>query len=80
VQRIFETLAPKHLHNDARSLVEYSCFRYLARDNSDFHPNLKVKLVAGSVIMLHVSTNEFANKVTLGLAVTDYNHAPCFLC
>ncbi|CAD6235747.1 unnamed protein product [Miscanthus lutarioriparius] len=41
VQRIFETLAPKHLHNDARSLVEYSCFRYLARDNSDFHPNLK---------------------------------------
>lgn len=80
MQRIFETLAPKHLHNDARSLVEYSCFRYLARDNSDFHPNLKVKLVAGSVIMPHVSTNKFANKVTLGLAVTDYNHAPCFLC
>ncbi|OEL37948.1 hypothetical protein BAE44_0001035 [Dichanthelium oligosanthes] len=41
VQRIFETLAPKHLHYDARSLVEYSCFRYLSRDNSDFHPNLK---------------------------------------
>ncbi|CAO2182213.1 unnamed protein product [Urochloa humidicola] len=41
VQRIFESLAPKHLHNDARSLVEYSCFRYLSRDNSDFHPNLK---------------------------------------
>ncbi|WVZ68027.1 hypothetical protein U9M48_017018 [Paspalum notatum var. saurae] len=41
VQRIFEALAPKHLHNDARSLVEYSCFRYLSRDNSDFHPNLK---------------------------------------
>ncbi|CAL4960257.1 unnamed protein product [Urochloa decumbens] len=41
VQRIFEALAPKHLQNDARSLVEYSCFRYLSRDNSDFHPNLK---------------------------------------
>uniref|UniRef100_K3XRU3 Uncharacterized protein n=1 Tax=Setaria italica TaxID=4555 RepID=K3XRU3_SETIT len=41
VQRIFEALAPEHLHNDARSLVEYSCFRYLSRDNSDFHPNLK---------------------------------------
>ncbi|PAN27374.1 hypothetical protein PAHAL_5G076500 [Panicum hallii] len=41
VQRIFEALAPKHLHNDAQSLVEYSCFRYLSRDNSDFHPNLK---------------------------------------
>ncbi|KAF8717131.1 hypothetical protein HU200_026246 [Digitaria exilis] len=41
VQRIFEALAPEHLHNDARSLVEYSCFRYLSRDDSDFHPNLK---------------------------------------
>ncbi|RLN03074.1 uncharacterized protein C2845_PM13G14550 [Panicum miliaceum] len=41
VQRIFEALAPKHLHNDAQSLVEYSCFRYLSRDNSDFHSNLK---------------------------------------
>ncbi|KAG2593203.1 hypothetical protein PVAP13_5NG110318 [Panicum virgatum] len=41
VQRIFEALAPKHLHNDARSLVEYSCFRYLSRDNSDLHSNLK---------------------------------------
>ncbi|XP_039850140.1 uncharacterized protein LOC120708792 isoform X2 [Panicum virgatum] len=41
VQRIFEALAPKHLHNDARSLVEYTCFRYLSRENSDFHSNLK---------------------------------------
>nr|CAB3474919.1 unnamed protein product [Digitaria exilis] len=45
VQRIFEALAPEHLHNDARSLVEYSCFRYLSRDDSDFHPNLKGRLV-----------------------------------
>jgi hypothetical protein len=79
VQRIFESLAPEHLHNDARSLVEYSCFRYLAKDNSDFHPNLKVKLAADPVIMLHVSTNEFTNKITLGLVVTYYNHAPCLL-
>ncbi|XP_062207584.1 uncharacterized protein LOC133909256 [Phragmites australis] len=41
VQRIFKSLAPERLHNDARSLVEYSCFRYLSRDNSDFHPSLK---------------------------------------
>ncbi|GJM92440.1 hypothetical protein PR202_ga08914 [Eleusine coracana subsp. coracana] len=41
VQRIFKALASQRLQNDARSLVEYSCFRYLSRDNSDFHPSLK---------------------------------------
>uniref|UniRef100_A0A0D9V8A8 Uncharacterized protein n=1 Tax=Leersia perrieri TaxID=77586 RepID=A0A0D9V8A8_9ORYZ len=41
VQRIFEALAPDHVHNDARNLVEYCCFRYLSRDNSDLHPSLK---------------------------------------
>jgi hypothetical protein len=43
VQRIFEALAPSHVQNDARNLVEYCCFRYLSRDNSDLHPSLKVK-------------------------------------
>jgi hypothetical protein len=42
VQRIFKALAHEHVHSDARSLVEYCCFRYLSRDNSDFHPNLRV--------------------------------------
>uniref|UniRef100_J3L677 Uncharacterized protein n=1 Tax=Oryza brachyantha TaxID=4533 RepID=J3L677_ORYBR len=41
VQRVFEALAPEHVHNDARNLVEYCCFRYLSRDNSDLHPSLK---------------------------------------
>ncbi|KAK1668621.1 hypothetical protein QYE76_056780 [Lolium multiflorum] len=41
VQRIFKALAHEHVHSDARSLVEYCCFRYLSRDNSDFHPNLR---------------------------------------
>ncbi|KAK3162586.1 hypothetical protein QOZ80_1BG0091230 [Eleusine coracana subsp. coracana] len=41
VQRIFKALASQRLQNDARSLVEYSCFRYLSRGNSDFHPSLK---------------------------------------
>uniref|UniRef100_A0A0D9YHY6 Uncharacterized protein n=1 Tax=Oryza glumipatula TaxID=40148 RepID=A0A0D9YHY6_9ORYZ len=41
VQRIFEALAPSHVQNDARNLVEYCCFRYLSRDNSDLHPSLK---------------------------------------
>uniref|UniRef100_A0A8I7B622 Uncharacterized protein n=1 Tax=Hordeum vulgare subsp. vulgare TaxID=112509 RepID=A0A8I7B622_HORVV len=41
VQRIFKALAHEHIHNDARNLVEYCCFRYLSRDNSDFHPSLR---------------------------------------
>ncbi|XP_042419116.1 uncharacterized protein LOC122007330 [Zingiber officinale] len=41
MQKIFESLAPEAIRNDVRSLVEYCCFRYLSRDSSDFHPNLK---------------------------------------
>ncbi|WOL03540.1 hypothetical protein Cni_G12260 [Canna indica] len=41
MQKIFKALAPEGIQNSARSLVEYCCFRYLSRDNSDFHPNLK---------------------------------------
>lgn len=75
MRRIFEALAPEHLQNDARSLVEYSCFRYLSRDNSDLHPNLKVNqlliqhmCLRNIVIIFHVSSDEFvSNKVTLGL-------------
>ncbi|KAG1328003.1 hypothetical protein COCNU_01G019370 [Cocos nucifera] len=41
MQKIFEALAPEHVRYDARSLVEYCCFRYLSRESSDFHPCLK---------------------------------------
>ncbi|PKA58351.1 hypothetical protein AXF42_Ash013857 [Apostasia shenzhenica] len=41
MQKIFRMLAPDSIRNDARSLVEYCCFRYLSRDSFDFHPNLK---------------------------------------
>ncbi|XP_020247230.1 uncharacterized protein LOC109824988 isoform X2 [Asparagus officinalis] len=41
MQKIFKALAPDSVRNDARSLVEYCCFRYLSRDSSDFHPSLK---------------------------------------
>ncbi|KAH0468934.1 hypothetical protein IEQ34_002166 [Dendrobium chrysotoxum] len=41
MQRIFKALAPQGIQDDARSLIEYCCFRYLSRDSSDFHPNLK---------------------------------------
>ncbi|KAJ0972007.1 hypothetical protein J5N97_019966 [Dioscorea zingiberensis] len=41
VQRIFEALAPEHVRYDARSMVEYCCFRYLSRDSYDFHLSLK---------------------------------------
>lgn len=41
MQKIFRALSPEHVQNDARSLVEYCCFRYLSRDSSDFHPSLK---------------------------------------
>ncbi|XP_077248842.1 chromosome-partitioning protein, putative (DUF639) isoform X2 [Tasmannia lanceolata] len=41
MRKIFETLAPESVRNDARNLVEYCCFRYLSRDNSDIHPSLK---------------------------------------
>ncbi|XP_072965996.1 uncharacterized protein [Typha angustifolia] len=41
MQKIFKALAPEHLLNDARSLVEYCCFRYLSRNSSELHPSLK---------------------------------------
>ncbi|URD77727.1 hypothetical protein MUK42_18588 [Musa troglodytarum] len=41
MQKIFEALAPETIRTDARSLVEYCCFRYLSRDSSDIHPSLK---------------------------------------
>ncbi|RWW29942.1 hypothetical protein GW17_00005509 [Ensete ventricosum] len=45
MQKIFEALAPETIRTDARSLVEYCCFRYLSRDSSDIHPSLKGQLV-----------------------------------
>ncbi|XP_074573483.1 uncharacterized protein LOC141829905 [Curcuma longa] len=41
MQKIFEALAPATNRNYGRSLLEYCCFRYLSRDSSDIHPNLK---------------------------------------
>ncbi|KAL9448283.1 hypothetical protein AB3S75_015705 [Citrus x aurantiifolia] len=41
VQKIFKALVPEPVYNDARNLVEYCCFRFLSRDNSDIHPCLK---------------------------------------
>lgn len=41
MQKLFEALVPKLVHKDARNLVEYCCFRFLSRDNSDFHPCLQ---------------------------------------
>ncbi|TQD99963.1 hypothetical protein C1H46_014467 [Malus baccata] len=41
MQKIFKALVPESTYNDARNLVEYCCFRFLSRDNSDIHPSLK---------------------------------------
>ncbi|KAL2938664.1 CMRF35-like molecule 8 [Bienertia sinuspersici] len=41
MQKLFEALVPKSLQKDARYLVEYCCFRFLSRDNSDIHPSLQ---------------------------------------
>ncbi|KAI3497482.1 hypothetical protein L1887_40117 [Cichorium endivia] len=41
MQRIFKALVPQYVSNDARNLVEYSCFRFLSRDSSEIHPCLK---------------------------------------
>lgn len=41
MQKIFKALVPESLNNDARYLVEYCCFRFLSRDNSDIHHSLK---------------------------------------
>ncbi|KAM1014553.1 hypothetical protein ACFX2C_044522 [Malus domestica] len=40
MQKIFKALVPESTYNDARNLVEYCCFRFLSRDNSDIHPSL----------------------------------------
>ncbi|KAG7011441.1 hypothetical protein SDJN02_26347 [Cucurbita argyrosperma subsp. argyrosperma] len=40
MQRIFKALVPESVYNDARSLVEYCCFRFLSRDSSNLHPSL----------------------------------------
>lgn len=37
----FELHAPIAMLNEARNLVEYCCFCFLARDGSDVHPSLK---------------------------------------
>ncbi|KAL5576022.1 hypothetical protein UlMin_017721 [Ulmus minor] len=41
MQKIFKALVPESVSNEVRNLVEYCCFRFLSRDNSDFHPSLK---------------------------------------
>lgn len=41
MQKIFEALTSKPAANEARNLVEYCCFRFLSRDNSDIHPCLE---------------------------------------
>ncbi|KAF3795164.1 hypothetical protein EJ110_NYTH05802 [Nymphaea thermarum] len=41
MQKMFEALATESVCSDARNLIEYCCFRYLSRDNSEVHPSLK---------------------------------------
>uniref|UniRef100_A0A5B7AU14 DUF639 domain-containing protein n=1 Tax=Davidia involucrata TaxID=16924 RepID=A0A5B7AU14_DAVIN len=41
MQKIFKALVPESVYNDARSLVEYCCFRFLSRDSSEIHHCLK---------------------------------------
>ncbi|XP_060167723.1 uncharacterized protein LOC132598713 isoform X2 [Lycium barbarum] len=41
MQKIFKALGPESVHSDARSLVEYCCFRFLSKDTSILHPCLK---------------------------------------
>lgn len=53
MQKIFRALVPESLYNDARNLVEYCCFRFLSRDNSDLHPSLKV-CESNSKLILHI--------------------------
>ncbi|CAN4110653.1 unnamed protein product [Withania somnifera] len=43
MQKIFKALVPESVHSDARSLVEYCCFRFLSKDTSILHPCLKLK-------------------------------------
>ncbi|KAJ0681785.1 hypothetical protein HanPI659440_Chr16g0639991 [Helianthus annuus] len=41
MQMTFEALVPENVSDNARNLVEYCCFRFLCRDNSEIHPCLK---------------------------------------
>eukprot|EP00250_Pteridium_aquilinum_P005599 c15671_g1_i2 orf=220-2820(-) len=41
VTRNFYAQCPVSVQNEARYLVEYCCFTYLSRCNTDFHPQLK---------------------------------------
>ncbi|KAI4367108.1 hypothetical protein MLD38_022880 [Melastoma candidum] len=41
MQKIFKALVPESLHGNARTLVEYCCFRFLSRDSSYIHPRLE---------------------------------------
>ncbi|KAL8151810.1 hypothetical protein V2J09_021618 [Rumex salicifolius] len=41
MQKIFQAMVPSPMHNDARNWVEFCCFRFLSRDNSDIHIRLK---------------------------------------
>nr|XP_016512053.1 PREDICTED: uncharacterized protein LOC107829126 isoform X1 [Nicotiana tabacum] len=41
MQKIFKAIGPESVHSDARSLVEYCCFRFLSKDSSLLHPCLK---------------------------------------
>jgi len=45
MKKIFEALMSKPANNEARNLVEYCCFRFLSRDNSDIHPCLEVCVI-----------------------------------
>ncbi|XP_031739971.1 uncharacterized protein LOC101209123 isoform X2 [Cucumis sativus] len=45
MQRIFKALVHESVYNDARSLIEYCCFRFLSRDSSNIHPSLSKMLV-----------------------------------
>ena len=44
LKKIFEALVSESMHKDARNLVEYCCFRFLSRDNTDVHPCLEVSI------------------------------------
>ncbi|CAO2812934.1 unnamed protein product [Amaranthus hypochondriacus] len=41
LKKIFEALVSESMHKDARNLVEYCCFRFLSRENTDVHPCLQ---------------------------------------
>lgn len=41
IQQIYEDVAPEDIRYDARSLVEYACFRYLSRGSSIIRGSLK---------------------------------------